>query len=222
MAVRYDGRDRTLPGLVEWLQGELTLTPVCPEVGAGLGVPRPPVQLVLIEAGQPPRARGRDDPDLDVTDALRSHAARSLRRLRRDLPLCGCLWKSRSPSCGLDSTPLFDQGGRQIGYTSGIQAQRFRQRLPWLAHCEDTALTSAQDAQRFIWQCRLVFDVMYAGRTALPALHRHYGFLLDLLSEDDRRALGQLAVGQRRRRYLATLHDASRNVATEELLEPFR
>ncbi len=57
-AVRYDGTDKQFVG-AETLGEMLNLIPICPEVGAGLPVPRPPVQLVSSDTGQ--RALGRDD-----------------------------------------------------------------------------------------------------------------------------------------------------------------
>jgi uncharacterized protein YbbK (DUF523 family) len=88
-AVRWDGRHKLEPALrglaVEWV-------PVCPEVELGLGVPRPPLDIVggaLIESGT-----GRD-----LTAAMRGFAARRVAALGR---LSGYVLKLRSPSCDPD------------------------------------------------------------------------------------------------------------------------
>jgi|GEM_PF-714120 len=217
LPVRYDGRDRPIPGeIAAWLQAELHLIPVCPEIDAGLGVPRPPVQLVMSANGSPPRALGRDDPSLDVSHALRRNALRSARQLRSQ-HICGYIWKSRSPSCGLGSTPLFDAAGTAAGLTSGLQARLFRKRMPWLVQCEDEDLETLQDAKRFAWQCRLVFDVMTTRGAELPALHRHYRTLTEIFSEREQHALDCIAQMGRRKHYLSALRDACLNAPGDAL-----
>jgi uncharacterized protein YbbK (DUF523 family) len=218
--VRYDGTDKYLDAVGRWLDGALQLVPVCPEVGAGLGVPRPPVRLVQSAAGTV-RAVGRDDPILDATAALRNYAERSARELCNEHSLCGYLWKSRSPSCGLGSTPLFDNAGREMGVGSGIQADYFQTELPWLACSEETALGESTAAQRFILQCRLVFDVLYASAAPLTALHSHYQFLTHAFSADDQMLLATAAAAGARANYLATLHTACRRLQIEQLLDLF-
>ena len=75
-AVRYDGSGaadalprRELAGVFEYIA-------VCPEVGIGMGVPRPPIRLV--GAASKLRAVGIDDPGLDVTGAPSAAAKRSV------------------------------------------------------------------------------------------------------------------------------------------------
>jgi uncharacterized protein YbbK (DUF523 family) len=179
--VRYDGASRYLPA-VAWLAERLQLVPVCPEVGAGLSVPRPPVQLVAAGTDPGPRALGRDDPSLDVTQALADFAHTSATDLVGAGALCGYLLKSRSPSCGLDSTPLFAADGTRTGTTSGIQAAHFQSRLPWLSYCEETHLIDREAALAFELRCRLVFDWLYAGDAPLVDLLRHYRALLERLA----------------------------------------
>ena len=208
-AVRYDGSDKCQPGLA-WLRDEIELLPICPELEAGLGVPRPPVQLVQHSGGV--RALGRDDSSLDVTDALTAAAQRSSAQLRA-LPLCGYLWKSRSPSCGLGSTPLFDRrgqysgqySGQRIGSTSGLQAHAVATALPWLAMAEEGVLQSERLAGHFLFGCRLVFDCLHAGTATTAQVAHHYRALLaaldsrqlaTLLARDDLPALVTLLVKQ--------------------------
>jgi uncharacterized protein YbbK (DUF523 family) len=181
--VRYDGADRHLPAIA-LLAERVQLVPVCPEVGAGLGVPRPPVQLVSESATAAPRALGRDDPTLDVTSALANFARASLADRGLTAELCGYLLKSRSPSCGSGSTPLFDRNGEEIGSTSGIQAAYFRSRLPWLSYCEETALVDDLSIKAFELRCRIVFDWLHAGDTPIDELLRHYRQRLESLAPD--------------------------------------
>ncbi|PIE60107.1 MAG: hypothetical protein CSA32_00630 [Desulfobulbus propionicus] len=97
---RYDGQ-RLRAGIVELLQGHVRFIDICPEMAAGLGVPRAPIRLCLkgetIEVWQPARSRS-------VTQQLETAAAGIL-------PLfegCdGAVLKSASPSCGLHDAKVF-------------------------------------------------------------------------------------------------------------------
>ena len=43
--VRYDGTGKCQPSIISALQHKVELIPFCPEVEAGLGIPREPIQL---------------------------------------------------------------------------------------------------------------------------------------------------------------------------------
>lgn len=177
--VRYDGADKLLPALNR-VTHELDLIAVCPEVGAGMAVPRPPVHLV--EHNGFVRALGRDDRALDVTDSLQTFAEQSLKQLIAHHALCGYLWKSRSPSCGFNSTPVFDMVGSQIAQRSGIQAARFQQTLPWLCYAEETDLYNDEAIDSFVLRCRLVSDIVYGG-ASLTRTYQHYRFLIERFAD---------------------------------------
>jgi len=119
--VRYDGGHTCVAGLCDYLSSLFTLVPVCPEVETGMGVPRAPIQLVgeSITA----RALGVKDKSLDVTDRLSAYA---MQILQTPPALDGFVVKARSPSCGLDSTPLYDNKDQQTGTTSGIFTRTIR------------------------------------------------------------------------------------------------
>ena len=74
------------------------------EVEAGFSVPRPPVHLVKTAHHQI-RAKGRDDPNLDATDQLQTFANHYLSHQQYD----SAILKSRSPSCGIGTTPIYTE-----------------------------------------------------------------------------------------------------------------
>jgi uncharacterized protein YbbK (DUF523 family) len=218
-AVRYDGTDKQFVG-AKILGEMLTLIPLCPEVGAGLPVPRPPVQLVSSATGQ--RALGRDDPTLDVTAALQHYAEQSAQRfLQPPITLCGYIWKSRSPSCGLASTPLFDANNRQIDTVSGIHANHFQRHLPWLHCVDENALIDTQAIAAFVLICRVVFDLLNADRAALTTTHRHYHFLQRHLSSATQELLDRLNQRGATIEYQAALKTACTQLDRAKLLELF-
>ena len=144
-AVRYDGKAKPHRFVLDTLSRRFSLYPVCPEVEAGLGVPRPPVQL----CGDPlaPRLTGRDDPALDITNTLDAWCRQKLATLP---VLHGFVCKSRSPSCGLRSTPVFS-GDDCISETGrGIFARRLCERFPELPVIEETGLDDATQSSHFL------------------------------------------------------------------------
>ncbi|MFV1998000.1 MAG: DUF523 domain-containing protein [Acidiferrobacterales bacterium] len=116
-SVRYDGRNKFEPRLVDRLRQHFVLVALCPEVEIGLGVPRKPIRLVKDTAGV--RAHCGQESRHDVTDLLDGYG-RDVAVSNADV--CGYVLKARSPSCGLGTTPLFDVNGQLIGKTNGIFA----------------------------------------------------------------------------------------------------
>ena len=71
-AVRYDGADAASSLPARELRGFVRLCGLCPEVGIGMGTPRPPIRLV--GDSNSPRALRVDRPEVDVTNALSAFA----------------------------------------------------------------------------------------------------------------------------------------------------
>jgi uncharacterized protein YbbK (DUF523 family) len=175
-AVRYDGGDEKLETALSLMRNYLELIPICPEVGAGMSVPRPAIQLVrhnnIIEA------LGRDDSTLNVTHSLQRFSESSVERYSDQL--CAYILKSRSPSCGLDSTPVFNKKGQSIAVGSGIQAEYFRQQMPWLLMCDEHQLHTEAQCQHFILSCLILKDVYVGSREqGIGPLHQYYESLID-------------------------------------------
>ncbi len=134
-AVRYDGQSKASQIILEQLAPVFEFVPVCPEVEAGLSIPRPPVQLTgSIET---PRLTGRDDASIDVTDIMRQYCASKPAQLAR---LSGFIFKSRSPSCGLNSTPVFVDGLCITETGSGVFARAIQKHYPALPVIDDSQL----------------------------------------------------------------------------------
>lgn len=125
-AVRYDGGHKLDRLITDGLGRYFGFCPVCPEVGIGMGVPRPPIHLVLLGDGV--HARGVDDPRRDVSQALRGFARETLSRWTG---VSGFIFKQGSPSCGLD-TVLHDAAGQAVGAGRGLFAEVVTRGLPAL------------------------------------------------------------------------------------------
>ena len=158
--VRYDGKHKQDACIAQYLSARVDWKPLCPEVGAGLGVPRPPVRLVGDK--DRPGALGVENADLDVTDALLDYARQVLQELR---DVNGYVFKSGSPSCGLTDSPLFDVDGRHKGFTSGIYARVITMALPDLAVIDEQQLCDAHSRDLFLQQVLACWQRQRAGRS---------------------------------------------------------
>jgi len=144
-AVRYDGDSKANTIVIEQLGDLFDLVPVCPEVEAGLSVPRPPVQLTgSIDL---PRMTGRDDPGLDVTEVMQAYCISRPAELDQ---LSGFVFKSRSPSCGLNSTPVFIDGDCITETSSGLFARAMTTTFPELPVIEESELEVMDKYRQFI------------------------------------------------------------------------
>ena len=144
-AVRYDGCAKPQQWIIDDLGRLVEFLPLCPETGAGLGVPRPPVRLTRAVSGI--RALGVDDPTRDVTDPLLNWIRNFLDTMP---PVAACILKARSPSCGYLSTPLYDPAGRQLDEVSGLFAAALRERLPGLLIVDEEALGTGAGRAAFL------------------------------------------------------------------------
>ncbi len=137
--VRYDGSHKCDPLIVETLGELFDFVPICPEVAIGMGVPRPPIRL----QGQPAqlRAVGVDDPELDVTMALRDYTKQIAPELQN---ISGYIFKSRSPSCGIGDVQVYDNSGEPSSLGVGIFAQALTSYWPLLPVTDECCLAQPE------------------------------------------------------------------------------
>ncbi|MBF0285415.1 MAG: DUF523 and DUF1722 domain-containing protein [Magnetococcales bacterium] len=193
--VRYDGDHKRQPWLDETLGAWCRLVPVCPEVEAGLGLPREPMRL----EGPP------DAPRLltlhtrrDLTAPLLAWREQRLAQLANE-GLRGFVLKSRSPSCGAAGVALHpDAEGASEPVGTGLFAQALRQRFPLLPLEEEERLRDPPWRENFVerlhvldrWLALTTRDGSAAG---LVGFHADHKFLIMAHGAPLMRALGRLA-----------------------------
>jgi len=107
---------------VDKLRASVEFVSVCPEQDIGLGVPRKPINLVLVDG----KVRViQSETGRDVTEELRGFSMDFLERLGT---VDGFILKSRSPSCGHGTTKICDGSGVYLG--SGVFASCIEKRFP--------------------------------------------------------------------------------------------
>ncbi|MDH5185319.1 MAG: DUF523 domain-containing protein [Gammaproteobacteria bacterium] len=121
--VRYDGGNKRDSLIVDRLGEVFDFLPICPEVGIGLGVPRPPIQMVMIE--HEIQLRGVSDPKLDVTGRMVTYARENISICDQ---VCGYILKSKSPSCGINDVPVYNLNGVPIHTGPGMYAREILSR----------------------------------------------------------------------------------------------
>ncbi len=191
--VRYDGGhklDRFLVGtlgpFVEWV-------PVCPEVEMGLPTPREALRLVG-DADHPRLVTSRGGEDL--TERMTSWAERRVGELSKE-DLCGFVFKSRSPSSGMERVKLYDRHGVPVKGGVGLFARVFMERFPLLPVEEDGRLHDPKLRETFIeaiFTLKRFRDLLETERTAggLVAFHSRHKLLLMAHSPEVYRAAGKL------------------------------
>jgi uncharacterized protein YbbK (DUF523 family) len=128
------------------------MVPLCPEVAIGLGVPRPTIGVYQTANGL--RIHRNDDPDFDVTEDLVAYG-----RIQADQFLCGFILKSRSPSCGIEDTPIMDTHGKIVTQGAGGFVIGLRGTDPELPMISDEQLLDDNDRNHFLEQV-----LAYAGK----------------------------------------------------------
>jgi uncharacterized protein YbbK (DUF523 family)/uncharacterized protein YbgA (DUF1722 family) len=187
-AVRWDGRHKHDRFLAEDLAGHVEWVSVCPEVEAGLGVPREPIALVRSDGDVRLVAR---DTARDLTETMRRFAADRLRGLSLH-PLCGWVLKARSPSCGL-AAPV--TGAPDDERRAGAFAEPLRIAFPDLPIEEEAALEDDRAREAFVARVFALHRwhrVRHASPAAVAAYHGRHRLLLASRDPDAAAALEAL------------------------------
>ena len=146
--VRFDGshkHDRYLTGtLGEYLE----FVPVCPEVEAGFPIPRETFRLV----GDPENPRFMTTrTQVDHTERMAAWAEKRVRELETE-NLCGFIFKSDSPSSGLERVKVYNAKGMAEKKGVGMFARAFTRHFPLLPVEEEGRLNDAKLRETFIEQ----------------------------------------------------------------------
>jgi uncharacterized protein YbgA (DUF1722 family)/uncharacterized protein YbbK (DUF523 family) len=144
--VRYDGGHRHDHFLTDTLGQYVEYIPVCPEVGCGLPVPREAMRL----EGDP------DSPRLmtirtrqDMTERMEAWSKKRVNELEKD-GLCGFIFKSDSPSSGMERIKVYNEKGVPAKKGVGMFARIFMKHFPSLPVEDDGRLNDPVLRENFI------------------------------------------------------------------------
>ncbi len=144
--VRYDGKSKRENSLIAKLEIVATLLPICPEVEIGMPIPRERLNLV---GSLDSLKMIAEESHKDWTDEMREF---SKRRICQDdfKSLAGLILKSKSPSCGLHSTKVYDGETLVSEKADGLFAATVRKELPELPIIDELSLRDASHFKDFI------------------------------------------------------------------------
>jgi uncharacterized protein YbgA (DUF1722 family)/uncharacterized protein YbbK (DUF523 family) len=190
--VRYDGGHRLDSYITGTLGEYFEFHPFCPEMGIGLGAPRPTLHLVQIDNAV--HCVGIKNPDWDVTGPLRNYA---VQRQNLYADLCGYILKKNSPSCGMERVKVYtDNHPRTDGV--GIYAAEMMRLNPLLPVEEEGRLGDPGLCENFIQRVYVLYRwkaMLAEGLTASSLTTFHARHKLIIMSHEDYRDLGQLLAG---------------------------
>ena len=144
--VRFDGGHKLDRFLTETLGRYVDYVPVCPEVEIGLPTPRDTLRLsgtadeqrlVFSKSGE------------DITERMTDWAKARLKALEKE-QLSGFIFKSKSPSSGMERVKLYDRNGIPNKSGVGLFAREFMQHFPLLPVEEDGRLHDPMLRENFI------------------------------------------------------------------------
>ncbi|MGR8930258.1 MAG: YbgA family protein [Gammaproteobacteria bacterium] len=189
--VRYDGAHKYHSYIDGTLGQYFQFLPFCPEVEAGLGVPRPAVQLR--EIGSEIRVVGVKDHHFDVTEVLSRASEQQSSSLQN---LSGYILKKDSPSCGMERVRVYRREAA-VRNGVGVFAARLLQRFPTLPVEEEGRLGDPALRENFVqrvfvrhrWQ-----QLVKKGLTVHELMTFHSRHKLIAMSHDQNqaKALGRL------------------------------
>ena len=211
--VRYDAGHKKDPFITGILGSYFEWIPVCPELDVGMGVPREPVRLT----GPPddPRMIGTKS-GTDWTSKMREYAARKVRSLAK-AGLSGYIFKSGSPSCGMERVRVYAKNGVPAKKGRGLFAEAVLRELAVLPVEEEGRLQDSGLRENFIERVFAYHRLRQLLQTpltlrALVEFHSAHKYLLLAHSPLHYRQLGQV---------VARAKQLSRAVLEEEYTRRF-
>ena len=144
--VRWNGDHKLDRFLTDTLGKFVEYVPVCPEVEFGFGIPREPFRQV----GDPDSPRLiTSRTKIDYTDRMTEWARKRVIELEEE-DLCGFIFKSRSPSSGMERVKVYSEKGIPVKKGVGMFARAFMEHFPLLPVEEDGRLHDLKLRENFI------------------------------------------------------------------------
>ncbi len=198
-AVRYDGGHKLDRFLTETLGKYVEYVPVCPEVECGMPVPREPMHL----EGDPESPRlVTIRTKVDKTDEMVRWAKEKVAELEKD-ELMGFIFKSDSPSSGMERVKVYNGQGMAVRRGVGVFARQFMEHFPLLPTEEEGRLHDPALRENFVERIFALarWREFLSGNKTLGGLvefHTKHKLLILSHSASHYREMGRLVAGARK------------------------
>jgi uncharacterized protein YbgA (DUF1722 family)/uncharacterized protein YbbK (DUF523 family) len=205
--VRYDGGIISSV-FVKKLMPHVDFIPVCPEVEIGLGIPRDPLRIVMVEGKlrlvQPAT-------DLDLTDKMTEFANSFLDSLPE---VDGFILKSRSPTSAIKDAKVYPSVNRKVAPISkgpGFFGRAVLQRFSELAVEDEGRLRNPRIKEHFLTKLFTIarFREVKASDSLrnLVGFHSENKLLLKTYNQKELRKLGKIVANQKSKTLVETVRD---------------
>lgn len=191
--VRYDGGHKLDRFIRDTLGRYVEFVPVCPEVETGMPIPREALRLV----GDPEAPRlVTNKTGVDWTDRMIEWAEKRVRELEKE-DLCGFIFKSNSPSSGMERVRVYTDKGMPHKVGVGVFARVFKDHFPLMPVEDDGRLNDPKLRETFI-ESIFVFKHLRKllakppSRGALVDFHTRHKLLLMAHSPKHYKEMGKL------------------------------
>ena len=197
--VRFDGGHKLDRFLTDTLGQYVEYVPVCPEVECGFGIPRESFRLV----GDPENPRlVTTRTNVDHTGRMVEWARKRVKQLVKE-DLCGYIFKSGSPSSGMERVKVYDRNGVPAKAGVGLFARIFKEHFPLLPVEDEGRLHDPALRENFIERIFALkrWREMLAGKPSLGSLvafHTRHKLLILSHSPELYRTMGKRAAEGKR------------------------
>jgi len=197
--VRYDGGHKLDKFIKETLGQYVEYVAVCPEVECGLGIPRESMHL----EGEPDAPRlVTTRTKVDLTRRMVNWAQKRVRELEKE-DLCGFIFKSDSPSSGMERVKIYNENKMPVKKGVGIFAGIFMDYFPVLPVEDEGRLHDPDLRENFIerifafrrWRESLKNT---KGRESLLHFHTTHKLLILSHSTKHYQIMGKLVADQKK------------------------
>ena len=191
--VRFDGSHKLDRFLTETLGRYVEYVPVCPEVEVGLPTPRETLRLIGSE--ESPRLVFSKSGE-DITEQMTAWAKKRVVELEKE-NLSGFIFKSKSPSSGMERVRLYDRNGVPRKTGVGLFAKTFMEHFPLLPVEEEGRLHDPKLRENFIetiFALRRWRGSLTMGKSAKQLIdyHSRHKYLIMAHSPEIYRQMGKL------------------------------
>ncbi|MGD9158096.1 MAG: DUF523 and DUF1722 domain-containing protein [Desulfobacteraceae bacterium] len=194
--VRYDGGHKLDRFLRDIFGAFVEYVPVCPETECGLGIPREAMRLEGdIEDPRLMTIKSRED----ITERMKQWSTRRIIGLKKG-DLCGFIFKSKSPSCGIERVKVFNEKGTHVSKGKGLFAEELINRFPLIPVEDEAGIHNPGLRENFIeriFTFRRWRDITKGKRTPgkLVKFHTENKLQFFAHSEKHYRLMGKIVAG---------------------------
>jgi uncharacterized protein YbgA (DUF1722 family)/uncharacterized protein YbbK (DUF523 family) len=205
--VRYNAQIIT-NDFVEKLKPYVNFIPVCPEVEIGLGIPRDPVRIVLVNGK---RRLIQPKTGLDYTEKMEHFSASFLDSLNNDVD--GFILKRGSPSSGYKNVKIYAKVEKSspIGKGPGFFGEAILTRFPHSAIEDELRLLNLRIREHFLTKLYTLASFRMVKRTGkirdLVRFHSENKYLFTAYNQKELRVLGKITANQEGRAFQEILKE---------------